>query len=43
MMNIIEIKGYKATLNYDQEINMFRGEFIDLNGSADFYGKDIMQ
>lgn len=41
MMNIMEIKGYKATLNYDQEINMFRGEFIDLNGGADFYGKDI--
>lgn len=41
MMNIMEIQGYKAILNYDQKINMFRGEFIDLNGGADFYGKDI--
>ena len=41
MMNIMEIKGYKAIINYDQEIEMFRGEFIDLNGGADFYAKDI--
>ena len=40
-MNIMEIDGYKAIINYDQEIEMFRGEFIDLNGGADFYAKDI--
>ena len=40
-MNITEIKGYKAAINYDQEINMFRGEFVVLNGGADFYAKDI--
>ena len=40
-MNTIEIQGYKAIIQYDPEIDMFRGEFIDLNGGADFYAKDI--
>lgn len=41
MMNMMEINGYKAIIQYDPEIEMFRGEFIDLNGGADFYAKDI--
>lgn len=41
MMNIIEINGYRAVVQYDPEIDMFRGEFIGLNGGADFYAKDI--
>jgi predicted HicB family RNase H-like nuclease len=41
MMNTMEIKGYKAVINYDPEIDMFRGEFVGLNGGADFYGRDI--
>jgi len=41
MMNIMEIKGYRAVVQYDPEIEMFRGEFIGLNGGADFYAKDI--
>ena len=32
--------GYQAVISYDPEIEMFRGEFIGLNGSADFYAKD---
>jgi len=38
-----EIDGYKATIAFDPEINMFRGEFIDLGngGGADFYSKDL--
>ncbi len=41
MMNTMELKGYKANIQYDPEIEMFRGEFIGLNGGADFYAKDI--
>ena len=41
MMNIMEINGYKAIIQYDPEIEMFRGEFIGINGGADFYAKDI--
>ncbi|MDL2315678.1 type II toxin-antitoxin system HicB family antitoxin [Desulfovibrio sp. OttesenSCG-928-A18] len=32
--------GYKAVITYDPEIEMFRGEFVGLNGGADFYAKD---
>ena len=28
---------YDAVINYDPEIELFRGEFVGLNGSADFY------
>jgi predicted HicB family RNase H-like nuclease len=41
MMNVIEINGYRAVVQYDPEIDMFRGEFVGLNGGADFYAKDI--
>ncbi len=41
MMNMMEIEGYRAIIQYDPDIEMFRGEFIGLNGGADFYGKDI--
>jgi predicted HicB family RNase H-like nuclease len=40
MMNTIEIDGYRAVIAYDPDIEMFRGEFVGLNGSADFYAKD---
>ena len=41
MKNIMEIKGYKALIAFDPEANLFRGEFIDLNGGADFYAADV--
>lgn len=41
MINIMKIDGYEAVINYDPDIEMFRGEFINLNGSADFYATDI--
>ncbi len=41
MMNMMEINGYRAVIQYDPEIEMFRGEFTGLNGGADFYAKDI--
>ncbi len=39
--NLMEIDGYHALISYDPEIEMFRGEFVDLNGGADFYARDI--
>lgn len=41
MMNTMTINGYQAVIQYDPEIDMFRGEFVGLNGGADFYAKDI--
>ena len=38
-MNIMEVEGYKAKIEYDSELDQFRGEILGLNGSADFYGK----
>ncbi len=39
-MNIMEIDGYKAKIEYDPELDQFRGEILGLNGVADFYGKN---
>ena len=38
-MNIMELEGHKAKIEYDPELDQFRGEILGLNGSADFYGK----
>ncbi len=38
-MNMMEVNGYKAKIEYDSELDQFRGEILGLNGSADFYGK----
>ncbi len=38
-MNIMKLDGYKAKIEYDPELDQFRGEILGLNGSADFYGK----
>lgn len=43
MMNIMQIDGYKAVVKYDPEIDQFRGEFVGLNGGADFYATTIEQ
>ena len=40
-MNVLEINGVKAVIAFDPDINMFRGEFVGLNGGADFYATDI--
>ena len=41
MMNLMKINNVNAVIQYDPEIEMFRGEFVELNGGADFYGRDI--
>jgi predicted HicB family RNase H-like nuclease len=32
------LDGYNAKIEYDPEIDMFRGEILGLTGGADFYG-----
>lgn len=41
MQNTMTIDGYRAVITFDPEIQMFRGEFLGLNGGADFYAKDV--
>ena len=41
MMNMMTIDGYRAIIQYDPDIEMFRGEFIDINGGADYYSDDV--
>ncbi len=41
MNNLMNIDGCNAIIRYDAEINLFRGEFLGLNGSADFYADSI--
>lgn len=41
MMNLMTINGVKAIIQYDPDIQMFRGEFVGLNGGADFYATDV--
>lgn len=41
MKNLMKINGYSAVVQYDPDIEMLRGEFVGLNGGADFYAKDI--
>jgi predicted HicB family RNase H-like nuclease len=38
-MNIMYVEGYQAKIEYDAELDMFRGEILGLNGGADFYGR----
>jgi predicted HicB family RNase H-like nuclease len=37
MENTMRFGKYRAEINYDHDIGFFRGEFIGLNGGADFY------
>jgi len=41
MQNTMTIDGHKAVITFDPEMQMFRGEFLGLNGGADFYAKDV--
>lgn len=38
-MNLMEIDGYRAKIEYDPDLDQFRGEILGINESADFYGK----
>ena len=39
-MNMMTLDGYTAKIEYDAELDLFRGEILGLNGGADFYGKN---
>jgi predicted HicB family RNase H-like nuclease len=39
-MNIMNLEGYSAKIDYDPELDTFRGEILGLNGGADFYGRN---
>mgnify|MGYP000896489949 CR=1 FL=1 len=41
MNNVMTIGGYQAVVSFDPEIQMLRGEFLGLNGGADFYAADV--
>lgn len=34
----MSLEGYHARIEYDPELDLFRGEILGLNGGADFYG-----
>lgn len=39
-MNVMTIDGYHARIDYDPELDIFRGEILGLSGGADFYGRN---
>lgn len=39
-MNVMTVDGYHAKIEYDEDLDLFRGEILGLNGGADFYGKN---
>jgi len=39
-MNVMTVQGYDAKIEYDADIDLFRGEILGLTGGADFYGKN---
>ncbi|HEF8772594.1 type II toxin-antitoxin system HicB family antitoxin [Providencia manganoxydans] len=41
LKNTMTIDGCVAVITFDPEIEMFRGEFIGLNGGADFYAYSV--
>lgn len=41
MMNTMTIGGQRAVIQFDPEIAMFRGKFVDLSGGADFYADSV--
>ena len=41
MNNLMTINGHKAIIQYDPETELLRGEFLGLNGGADFYADNV--
>ena len=39
-MNVMTFDDYSAKIEYDPELDLFRGEILGLSGGADFYGKN---
>lgn len=43
MNNIIEIDGHRAVVSFDPDTSLLRGEFLGLNGGADFYAQSVVE
>ena len=41
MNNVMIIDGHKAVIQYEPETDVLPGEFIGLNGGADFYSDNV--
>ena len=39
-MNLMTVDGYHAKIEYDAELDLFRGDILGLSGGADFYGRN---
>ena len=39
-MNTMTADGFNAKIEYDEKLDLFRGEILGLNGGADYYGKN---
>lgn len=39
-MNSMTVEGYHTKIEYGEDLDLFRGEILGLNGGADFYGKN---
>jgi len=39
-MNTMTVDDFHATIEFDADLDLFRGEILGLNGGADFYGKN---
>ena len=39
-MNLMKLNGHSAKIEYDADLDLFRGEILGLTGGADFYGKN---
>lgn len=39
-MNTMTVNNYHARIEYDPDLDLFRGEILGLNGGADFYGRN---
>ena len=39
-MNVMTVDDFQATIEFDADLDLFRGEILGLNGGADFYGKN---
>ncbi|MBC7710613.1 MAG: type II toxin-antitoxin system HicB family antitoxin [Rhizobacter sp.] len=38
-MNVMTVDGYHAKIEFDPDLDLFRGEILGLNGGVDFCGK----
>lgn len=38
---VLDIDGHRAAITFDPEILLFRGEFLELSGGADFYAGTV--